>query len=114
MQGCLAGKRFRHNRALVDRHLQQIVYTIMSDFDPAKEAVNLAKHRVSLAQWVDLEDFTIVPDDRFDYGESRYRAYGYIDGAAYCLVFTIRNERYLPISLRRAHAKEMRRYAPQS
>jgi uncharacterized DUF497 family protein len=62
----------------------------MSDFDPGKEAVNLAKHRISLARWVHLEDFTIVPDDRFDYGEPRYRAYGYIDGAAYCLVFTIR------------------------
>jgi uncharacterized DUF497 family protein len=44
----------------------------MSDFDPAKEAINLAKHRISLARWVDLEDFTIVPDDRFDYGEPRY------------------------------------------
>jgi uncharacterized DUF497 family protein len=39
----------------------------MSDFDPAKEAINLAKHRISLARWADLEDFTIVPDDRFDY-----------------------------------------------
>jgi hypothetical protein len=54
----------------------------MSDFDPAKEAKNLQKHRVSLARWVDLDDFAIVPDDRFDYGEPRYRAYGYIDGAA--------------------------------
>jgi uncharacterized DUF497 family protein len=35
------------------------------------EAVNLAKHRISLARWVDLEDFTVVPDDRFDYGEPR-------------------------------------------
>ena len=86
----------------------------MSGFDPTKEAINLSKHGISLARWVDLEDFTIVPDDRFDCGESRYRAYGYIDDAAYCLVFTIRNERYRPISLRRAHAKEMRRNAPQS
>jgi uncharacterized DUF497 family protein len=29
-------------------------------------------------------------------------------------VFTVRNEQYRPISLRRAHAKEMRRYAPKS
>jgi hypothetical protein len=28
----------------------------MSEFDPAKEAINLAKHRISLARWVDLED----------------------------------------------------------
>jgi uncharacterized DUF497 family protein len=47
----------------------------MSDFDPAKETVNLAKHRISLARWVDLEVFAIVRDDRFDYGEPRYRAW---------------------------------------
>ncbi len=51
-------------------------------------------------------------DDRHDYGETRYRGYGYIDGAACCLVFVIRNGLVRPISLRRAHAKEMRRYAP--
>ena len=84
----------------------------MVDFDPAKEAINLAKDRVSLARWVDLDVLAIVDDDRFDYGEPRYRAYGLIDGIAYCLVFTIRNERYRPISLRRAHAKEMRRDVP--
>ena len=86
----------------------------MADFDPAKEAINLAKHGISLARWIDLEVFAIVADDRFDYGESRYRAYGMIDGVSYCLVFTVRNERYRPISLRRAHAKEMRRHAPKT
>jgi uncharacterized DUF497 family protein len=86
----------------------------MADFDPAKEALNPAKHGISLARWVDLEVFAIVRDDRFDYGEPRYRAYGVIDGISYCLVFTVRNERYRPISLRRAHAKEMRRHAPKT
>ena len=84
----------------------------MVDFDPAKEAINLSKHHVSLARWVDLQIRTIVADIRFDYGEPRFRAYGHINGVAYCLVFTIRDERYRPISLRRAHAKEMRRHAP--
>ena len=45
----------------------------MVDFDPAKEAINLSKHGVSLARWVDLEIQAIVSDDRFDYGEPRYR-----------------------------------------
>jgi uncharacterized DUF497 family protein len=56
----------------------------------------------------------IVRAEPFDYGEPRYRAYGFIDGAAHCLVFTVRNERYRPISLRRAHAKEMRRHVKES
>jgi uncharacterized DUF497 family protein len=60
----------------------------MADFDPAKDAINLSKHGVSLARWIDLEIFAIARDDRFDYGEVRYRAYGLIDGAAHCLVFT--------------------------
>jgi uncharacterized DUF497 family protein len=86
----------------------------MSDFDPAKDAINLAKHGISLARWVDLEIRAIVAAEPFDFGEPRYRAFGFIDGAAYCLVFTTRNERYRPISLRRAHAKEMKRYVPET
>jgi uncharacterized protein len=84
----------------------------MADFDPAKEAINLSKHGVSLARWVDLDMKVTFVDDRRDYGEIRYRAYGFIDGLAYYLAFTNRNGRVRPISLRRAHAKEMRRYVP--
>ena len=84
----------------------------MSDFDPVKEAVNLAKHRISLARWVDLKISATVPDSRFDYGEPRYRAYGLLDGVPHCLVFTMRDDACRPISLRRAHAKELKRYAP--
>jgi uncharacterized protein len=84
----------------------------MSDFDPNKDAINVAKHGISLSRWVDMEIRAIVNVEPLDYGEPRYRAYGFIDSAAHCLIFTIRNGRYRPISLRRAHAKEMRRYAP--
>ncbi len=82
----------------------------MADFDAAKEAINLSKHGISLARWVDLNIKVAFVDDRYDYGEIRYRAYGYIDGVAYSLAFTDRNGKVRPISLRRAHAKEMRRY----
>jgi hypothetical protein len=84
----------------------------MADFDPAKEAINLSKHGISLSRWVDLDIQVTFVDDRRDYGEIRYRAYGFIDGVSYCLVFTDRNEKVRPISLRRAHAKEMRRHVP--
>jgi uncharacterized protein len=82
----------------------------MVDFDPAKEAINLSKHGVSLARWADLDIAVAFVDDRYDYGEVRYRAYGYIDGVAYCLAFTSRNGKVRPISLRRVHTKEMKRY----
>ena len=84
----------------------------MVDFDPAKEAINLAKHGVSLARWVDLDMKTVFVDDRRDYGEIRYRAYGFIEGVAYCLTFTNRDGRVRPISLRRMHRKEMKRHVP--
>jgi uncharacterized DUF497 family protein len=84
----------------------------MLDFDPAKEARNLSKHHVSLARWVDLDMKITYIDNRHDYGEVRYRAYGYIDDLAYCFVFTSRNGLVRPISLRRAHAKEMKRHVP--
>lgn len=84
----------------------------MDDFDPAKDARNLSKHGVSLSRWVDLDIKKTIVDDRRDYGEVRYRAYGYIDGVAYCLAFASRSGRVRPISLRRAHTKEMRRYVP--
>ncbi|MFH0302523.1 BrnT family toxin [Bradyrhizobium sp. 31Argb] len=86
----------------------------MSDFDPAKDKINRSQHGISLARCVDMDIRAIVRAEPFDYGDPRYRAYGFIDGVAHCLVFTVRNERYRPISLRRAHAKEMRRYVKES
>jgi uncharacterized DUF497 family protein len=86
----------------------------MADFDPAKDAINLSKHGISLSHWVDMEIRAIVRAEPFDYGEPRYRGIWIDRRRWYCLVFTTRNERYRPISLRRADAKEMRRYAPES
>jgi len=79
------------------------------EFDPAKDAVNRDKHGISLARAVDLEVLAYVEDDRFE--EPRFRLYGLIDGVAYCAAGTERDEKVRIISLRRAHAKEMKRYA---
>jgi uncharacterized DUF497 family protein len=45
----------------------------MVDFDPAKEAINLSKHGVSLSRWIDPDIKVTFVDDRYDYGEIRYR-----------------------------------------
>ncbi len=82
------------------------------EFDPAKDDINLARHGISLARAVDLEILVFIEDDRTDYGEVRYRAWGLIDGKAHCLAFTDRLGRIRAISLRRAHKKEMDRHAP--
>ena len=78
------------------------------------DAANIEKHQISLARAVDFEMLAVQPDLRFDYGEQRYRAWGLIDGVAHCLAFTTRDGKVRPISLRRAHAKEMHRYASQN
>ncbi len=49
-----------------------------------------------------------VSDDRFP--EPRFRLYGLIDGVACCVAGTDRDGVVRVISLRRAHAKEMKRY----
>jgi len=82
------------------------------EFDPAKDADNIAKHGVSLARAADFEILSFLEDHRAAYGETRYRAWGMIDGVAHCLAFTFRAGRIRAISLRRAHKKEMDRYAP--
>jgi uncharacterized DUF497 family protein len=80
-------------------------------FDPEKDAANIAKHGLSLA---DFKGFESEPqlrlDDRYDYAEIRYRAYGRIAGRGFCVVFTMRAATMRVISFRRAHDKEMRRY----
>ena len=81
------------------------------EFDPAKNELNKAQHGLG------FEDFTgfdaqpaVVADDRVDYGERRFRAFGRIDGKGHCLVYTVRGNGMRLISFRRAHEKEMRRY----
>ncbi len=82
------------------------------EFDPEKDAVNVRKHGISLARAASFTALNVKPDERFAYGEARYRAWGVIDEHAYCLAFTIRAGRVRAISLRRVHAKEFDRNVP--
>jgi uncharacterized DUF497 family protein len=82
-------------------------------FDPEKDAINIAKHGISLAQAVemDMAAALIREDDRFDYGETRYVAFGEIEDELHCLIFTFRGSRVRAISLRKANKREIRRHA---
>jgi uncharacterized DUF497 family protein len=81
-------------------------------FDPAKDKANQAKHGLSLAgsSELDLTSATILIDDRSDYGEPRYRACGMLGGRLHMLAFTLRDGVVRAISLRRANAREIKRY----
>jgi len=80
------------------------------EFDPTKDKTNIDKHGISLSKAVEFEILSILRDERFDYGEERYRAWGLIEGVAHCLAFATRDNKVRAISLRRAHKKEMKRY----
>jgi uncharacterized DUF497 family protein len=81
------------------------------EFDPAKDALNIAKHGLSFTDFSGFDrDPALTVDSRMDYGETRYRAFGRISGAGYCLVFTVRGEAMRIIGFRRARDKEMSRY----
>jgi uncharacterized protein len=81
------------------------------EFDPVKDAANIAKHGLSLDEFdgFDAEPVVLV-DDRYDYGEIRYQAFGRVRGEGRCLVYMEREGRLRLISYRPAHAREMRRY----
>jgi uncharacterized DUF497 family protein len=83
------------------------------EFDPSKDAANVAKHGVTLARTAELEILRVVEDERA-YGERRYWLFGLIDGAAYCATVTFRNGLIRAISLRRASRNERKRYDLQA
>jgi uncharacterized DUF497 family protein len=83
-------------------------------FDPAKDAANRVKHGISLKRAKDIAIVMVIEDDRYDYGEKRYRAFGFIDDLPHCLVFAHRGNAVRAISLRRAHWKELQRYADKN
>lgn len=87
------------------------------EFDPAKNAINRAKHGVSLeaAARFEWETAIVVEDDRFDYGERRFYAIGFIDNRLYTLIYTDgqTQDSIRAISLRRSTRSEVRRYEDQ-
>jgi uncharacterized DUF497 family protein len=79
-------------------------------FDPKKDVANIAKHGVSLSCARDFvfETSLVEADDRFDYDERRWVAYGDLDGRLYVPVFVVRDDTTRAISLRKANEREKR------
>lgn len=81
------------------------------EFDPAKSATNLEKHRIDFdaAQALWLDDRLLeVPAKTED--EPRFLAIGQIDGKHWTAVFTYRGTAIRIISVRRARKQEIERY----
>jgi len=82
-------------------------------FDPAKDAINIEKHGMSLADAAEIEWETLwaYEDDRTSYGEVRMIGFAYIGRRLHCVVYTDRAEFRRIISLRKANKREEKRYA---
>ncbi len=82
-------------------------------FDHVKNASNISKHGVSLADAASLEWGTAIfwLDTRRDYGEVRMAAIGYIRLRLFCVIFVDRADGRRIISLRKANIREENRYA---
>ena len=84
-------------------------------FDPAKDAINRAKHGISLSEAARLDWNRVLAklDTRTDYGEQRQIGYGPIGRRLYCVVFVDRGDMMRIISLRKANNREIDRYETQ-
>lgn len=83
------------------------------EFDPRKDAINAAKHGVSLADaaLLEWEWMWATEDARRDYGERRIIGYAPIGSRVYCVVFVELDTARRIISLRKANRREVRLYA---
>ena len=81
-------------------------------YDKNKSESNKEKHGRLLADAALFDWMTAVntPDLRYDYGEKRYIAYGMIGERLHVLVWTPRPEGMRYISLRKANAREQKKY----
>lgn len=84
------------------------------EFDPAKEARNLATHQLSLTLAIHVLATRMgeTADTRHDYGEQRIVAFGYLGNRLHCAVYTMRGTTVRVISLRKANRKEILRWHP--
>jgi uncharacterized protein len=82
------------------------------EFDAKKDASNLVRHGIRLAR---ASEFS-PEDTRKNYGEMRYRAFGFIGTKAHALAFTVSEDRksgskrVRAISLRPATEQEIKNH----
>lgn len=85
---------------------------ISFQWDELKNRLNLRKHGVGfeLAQKIFANPTLEKQDDRQVYDEDRYLALGEWETAVYVIAFTIRDDAYRIISIRRAKDHEWKTY----
>ena len=85
-------------------------------FDQAKNEKNILERGLSFDQVNDFDFLTaiIVVDARFDYGEVRFRALGWLNSRLVALVFIRCVNGIRIISFRKANKREVRQYEKET
>ena len=78
------------------------------DWDENKRIANMARHKIDFISAVDFQWDTALEtvDDRFDYGEERWVALGFIGTKLHVMVYNFRSQNIRIISLRKANKRE--------
>jgi uncharacterized DUF497 family protein len=81
-------------------------------FDPKKNADNIRDRQLPFEYVSELEwsSAVVIEDVRKEYGERRFRVFGYIEDRLYAVVFTPREDMVHIISFRKANSREVKRY----
>jgi uncharacterized protein len=85
-------------------------------FDPVKNARNIRDRELSFERAADFNFETAIfaIDGRREYGETRYRALGFLDGRLHALVFVDTALGIRVISFRKANLREVKQYETQT
>lgn len=82
------------------------------EFDPEKDASNLRRHGFSLDFGAVVLAHRIgeVEDERRDYGETRFKAFGLVEGVLFACTYTMRGEVFRILPVHRVREREARRW----
>lgn len=80
------------------------------DYDPNKQQRNIELRGISFELAYEFDFDTALEVIQEVDGEVRYFALGYIRNRLYALVYTLRGEAIRIISLRKANAREVKKY----
>lgn len=82
------------------------------EWDEKKRRANINKHGMDFVDAASIfsSPFLILEDNRQDYGENRFIAFGCVQGRPIVLSFTKREEKIRIISMRKANKREQEKY----
>ena len=80
------------------------------EYDPAKSALNLAKHGIDFQKIQEIWNSKVVAAPSHNSSENRWLAIGALDSKFWTVIITLRNKKIRIISARRSRKNEIEHY----